>query len=69
MRDRLQLTLAPILGAHYDRALACTDDQHLQQVLHLVAQADAAHRILTVAAKHDGIHHVDAVGQQVLQCQ
>ena len=69
MRDRLQLVFAPVLRAHNDRALACTDDQHLQQKLHLIAQAYAAHGILTVPPEHHGVHQVYAVGEQVLQRQ
>ena len=37
--------------------------------LDLVAQTDAAHRVLAVTSEHERIHHVDAVGQQILQRQ
>ena len=63
------LFFAPVLRAHNDCALACTDDQHLQQKLHLIAQAYAAHGILTVPSEHHSVHQVYAVGEQVLQRQ
>ena len=69
VRDRLQLALAPILRTEHNRTLTCANDQHLQQVLYLVAQADATHSILAVSTKHNGVHHVDTIGQQVLQRQ
>ena len=67
VRDGFELLFAPVLRAHDDRALARANDEHLEQVLYLVAQADAAHRVLTVPTEHERVHHVDAVGQQVLK--
>ena len=69
VRNGLELFPAPVLRAHNDRALARADDQHLEQELDLVAQTDAAHRVLAVTSEHERIHHVDAVGQQILQRQ
>lgn len=69
VRNRLELFLSPVLRAHDDRALARADDQHLKQELDLVAQTDAAHRVLAVPTEHERIHHIDAVGQQILQRQ
>ena len=66
MGDGLQLIFAQILGAQHHGALTGALHQHLQQELHLVAQADAAHGVLAVPAQHDGIHHIDAVSQQIL---
>ena len=69
VRNGLELFPAPVLRAHNDRALARADDQHLEKELDLLAQTDAAHRVLAVTSEHERIHHVDAVGQQILQRQ
>ena len=42
-------------------SFACTDDQHLQQKLHLIAQAYAAHGILTVPVSYT---HLDVYKRQ-----
>lgn len=51
VRNGLELFPAPVLRAHNDRALARADDQHLEQELDLVAQTDAAHRVLAVTSE------------------
>ena len=66
MGDGIQFSLAPVLGAQHHGAFAGTLYQHLQKELYLVAEADAAHGYLTITAQHDGVHHVNAEGQQIL---
>ena len=66
--DGLDLTLAPVLRADDDQALAHAHDHHLQKELDLVGEGHARERVLAVAAQHDVVREPHAVDDDVLQC-
>lgn len=65
--DGLDALLAPILGRQDDQGIADGQGHLLDHEEDLVDGGCPGEGILAVAAKHDVVGHVDAVGHEILQ--